>query len=192
MTDRRTEILNVAKEMFAQRGVKATTVREIGSQAGILSGSLYHHFGSKLDMVDAILHEFCDEILANYKRINDADASAVDRLRELSRYAFSLIQSDPAALVMFYNEGRQLTANEPRFKYLADFDQKLERYWTGLVKAGIGDGELRPDVDPRLVYRVVRDAVGGAVHWFRPSRARSIESIADEFSDLILRGLLTR
>jgi AcrR family transcriptional regulator len=192
MTDRRTEILNVAKQMFAERGVKAATVREIGAQAGILSGSLYHHFGSKMDIVDAILRDFCGEILEHYKRIAESDDSTVDRLRGLARYAFSLIQEHPAELVMFYNEGRYLAANEPGFEYLVDFDQKLERYWTSLIKSGVSDGELRPDVDPKLVYRIVRDVVGGAVHWFRPSRTRSIDSAADDFIDLLLNGLVAR
>ena len=38
--------------MFAERGLRATTVRDIADSAGILSGSLYHHFSSKEEMVD--------------------------------------------------------------------------------------------------------------------------------------------
>jgi AcrR family transcriptional regulator len=172
--------------------VKSTTVREIGNQAGILSGSLYHHFGSKLDIVDAILSEFCQDILQHYKDITSTEASAVERLRLLTRYAFSLVEERPYALVMFYNEGRQLVATEERFAYLAEFDNKIERHWTTLIKAGINEGDLRGDVDPKLVYRIVRDSIGGTVHWFRASRSRTIEDVADDFIDLILQGLLAR
>lgn len=192
MSDRRTEILNVAKQIFAERGVKATTVREIGNQAGILSGSLYHHFGSKTDIVDAILREFCADILEHYRTISSAETTAVERLRLLTRYAFSLVEQQPHALIMFYNEGRQLVASDDRFAYIAEFEQKLERYWTTLVKAGASEGDLRSDVDPKLVYRIVRDSIGGTVHWFRPSRSRTIETTADDFIDLLLRGLMAR
>ena len=41
---RRDELLELAAAMFAERGLKATTVRDIADSAGILSGSLYHHF----------------------------------------------------------------------------------------------------------------------------------------------------
>ena len=44
---RRDEILAIAALQFAERGVASTTVRDIGAAAGILSGSLYHHFESK-------------------------------------------------------------------------------------------------------------------------------------------------
>ena len=44
---RRDELLELAATMFAERGLRATTVRDIADGAGILSGSLYHHFASK-------------------------------------------------------------------------------------------------------------------------------------------------
>src|ERR1700682_2531562 len=53
--DRRQEILSAAARLFASEGVVSTTVRDIGRVAGILSGSLYHHFPSKESMVDEIL-----------------------------------------------------------------------------------------------------------------------------------------
>ncbi len=50
-SERRDEILAIAAQLFAERGFAATTVREIADAAGILSGSLYHHFDSKASMV---------------------------------------------------------------------------------------------------------------------------------------------
>src|SRR3546814_13386895 len=52
---RRREILDAAAEVFAATGVVAATVRDIGERAGLLSGSLYHHFSSKEEMVAEIL-----------------------------------------------------------------------------------------------------------------------------------------
>ena len=57
---RRDELLELAATMFAERGLRATTVRDIADSAGILSGSLYHHFSSKEEMVDELLRGFLD------------------------------------------------------------------------------------------------------------------------------------
>ena len=57
---RRDELLELAATMFAERGLRATTVRDIADSAGILSGSLYHHFSSKEEMVDEVLRGFLD------------------------------------------------------------------------------------------------------------------------------------
>ena len=51
---RRDELLGLAAAMIAERGLRATTVRDIADAAGILSGSLYHHFSSKEEMVDEV------------------------------------------------------------------------------------------------------------------------------------------
>src|SRR4051812_26683632 len=61
---RRNELLGIAADLFADRGYNATTVRDIADEAGILSGSLYHHFDSKESMIDTILSSFIEQTLA--------------------------------------------------------------------------------------------------------------------------------
>src|SRR2546430_5801327 len=68
-SERRTELLELAARMFAERGFRATTVRDIADAAGILSGSLYHHFDSKESMVDEILTGFQEELFGRYEEI---------------------------------------------------------------------------------------------------------------------------
>lgn len=46
-TERRQKILEVAAQLFAQRGYKATSIRDIADGAGIMGGSLYYHIRSK-------------------------------------------------------------------------------------------------------------------------------------------------
>jgi AcrR family transcriptional regulator len=53
MSDRRATILEAATQRFAEFGFAATTVRQISQDVNILSGSLYHHFTTK----DEMLHE---------------------------------------------------------------------------------------------------------------------------------------
>src|SRR5881628_738593 len=66
---RRAELLAIAAGLFAERGLRATTVRDIADAAGILSGSLYHHFDSKESMVDEILRGFLDALFDRYCEI---------------------------------------------------------------------------------------------------------------------------
>ena len=64
---RRADVVQLAGELFAQKGYRATTVREIADAAGILSGSLYHHFDSKESIGDEILSGFINDVLADYR-----------------------------------------------------------------------------------------------------------------------------
>ncbi|MES2172430.1 MAG: TetR/AcrR family transcriptional regulator [Pseudomonadota bacterium] len=44
---RRRQILEIAAQLFAKKGYRGTSMRDIGEQAGVLGGSLYHHIKSK-------------------------------------------------------------------------------------------------------------------------------------------------
>jgi AcrR family transcriptional regulator len=191
MSDRREEILAVARDIFAERGVKATTVREIGSKVGMLSGSLYHHFSSKLEIVDAILADFCDEVLGRYEEINVSIVDPIERLSALSRYAFALMVTHRSSLVILYNEARHL-APQPRFAYLAEFDKRVQAYWVDTLEEGVVEGRLNAELNARLFYRVVRDAIAGAVHWYTPSRGQPIEGVADAVIAMLLHGVTAR
>ena len=68
-SERRTDLIRLAGELFAEKGFRATTVRQIADAAGILSGSLYHHFDSKESMVDEILSTFQEELFGQYDAI---------------------------------------------------------------------------------------------------------------------------
>src|ERR671918_1916981 len=80
---RREEILAIAAELFAEKGFATTTVREIADTAGILSGSLYHHFDSKESMVDEILRGFLDDLFGRYREIVASGLSSRDTLEAL-------------------------------------------------------------------------------------------------------------
>ncbi|MGH9051142.1 MAG: TetR/AcrR family transcriptional regulator, partial [Acidimicrobiia bacterium] len=114
---RREEILAIAAELFAEKGFATTTVREIADTAGILSGSLYHHFDSKESMVDEILRTFLDEILARYRAAVAEGDDPAKILRELVRAAFSALGTHRAAVAVMINEFN-LLVQYPRFTYL--------------------------------------------------------------------------
>ena len=54
-------LLDAAEELFAEKGVEATTVVEIAERAGSSIGSLYHHFGDKETIQFAVFDRFVTE-----------------------------------------------------------------------------------------------------------------------------------
>lgn len=192
MVDRRQQILEVAKEMFAERGVSQTTVRQIGGRAGILSGSLYHYFESKADIVDAVLSDFCKTVLGNYWKIalrTDLDSS--QQVRLMAQYGFSLVTDHAAALIIVHRDSNDLI-REPRFSYLVDFDLEVERRYTDVFARGVASGEFSPAIDPRMLYRFLRDSMVGAIRWYVPTKGATTDQVADTIIDVVLAGILDK
>jgi AcrR family transcriptional regulator len=68
---RRRQVLTVASELFAKKGFEATSIRDIATAAGMMSGSLYYHFASKEDLYVAVQD-------ASISKIYNAVASAIE------------------------------------------------------------------------------------------------------------------
>jgi TetR/AcrR family transcriptional regulator, cholesterol catabolism regulator len=187
---RREELLAIAASLFAERGFKNTTVRDIADAAGILSGSLYHHFDSKEAMVDELLDTFQTRLWERYDEIEASDLSPRAKLEAVVRTSFDAIDHHHSEVAIFQNDAAYLTSFE-RFAYLDDRNNKFRRLWIGLLEAGVQSGELRADLDIELVYRFLRDTVWVAVRWYRPGGELSPSDVADQYLTILLEGIAT-
>ena len=185
---RQAELLAIAAELFADRGYVATTVRDIADEAGILSGSLYHHFDSKESMIDEILSTFIDQTLASYESVIAEGKGPKETFEGLVRTSLESMVGSRSAILIYQNEARFLAA-QPRFSYLTAAHRKFEKIWTDVLKKGVKSGEFRDSIDPKLVYRLVRDTVWTATRWYRPGGSLKPERIIDQYLTVLVDGV---
>ena len=188
--DRRDAILAKAAALFASRGVAATTIRQIADEVGILSGSLYHHFESKEAIVDEIVSSYLEDLRNRYKRVLDREYDPRQRLYLLVMTSLQVAEAHPHATEIYQNDVNYLTQLE-RFSYLRNAGKEVQNTWLEVINAGVAQGVFRSDLDPKIVYRLMRDAVWLSVRWFKPSRNYSIAHLAEDCTSLFLNGLVT-
>jgi AcrR family transcriptional regulator len=188
VNSRRDELLQIAAGLFAEKGFKNTTVRDIADAAGILSGSLYHHFDSKESMVDEILRSFHDELFAAYDEVLASDDDGRTKIERAVRLSFEAIDQYRHAVAIFQNEADYLGGFE-RFSYLAERNAQSRRLWMTLLTEGVGSGALRADLNVELTYRFIRDTVWVAVRWYRPGKELSHTDVADQYLTILLDGI---
>ncbi|WP_083472955.1 TetR/AcrR family transcriptional regulator [Frankia sp. R43] len=187
-SERRAAIVGLAADLFAERGYRATTVREIADAAGMLSGSLYHHFDSKESIIDELLSSYLDDLHREYEAIVERGGTAIDQIDGLVRAAFSSVARHRAAVTVFQNERVHLI-QLPRFAYLTAAEQSTQRLWMKVLRDGIAAGQLRADLDPKITYRLLRDSVWVSVRWYSPSGRLSPDQLADHFLRMLLDGI---
>ncbi|MDG3011476.1 TetR/AcrR family transcriptional regulator [Rhodococcus sp. D2-41] len=188
MSERRAELLRIAAGLFAERGLRATTVRDIADAAGILSGSLYHHFDSKESMVDEILSGFLDELFGRYQEIVASGLDSRSTLEALVEASFEAIDARHAAVAIYQDEAKHL-ATLPRFDYLDKRNREFRQLWMTVLREGVADGTFRADLDVDVAYRFMRDTVWVAVRWYRPGGARTADVIAKQYLSIVLDGI---
>jgi AcrR family transcriptional regulator len=185
---RRDELLGLAATMFAERGLRATTVRDIADAAGILSGSLYHHFSSKEEMVDEVLSTFLTWLFDRYQHIVDTEPNPLARLKGLFMASFDAIEHRHAEVVIYQDEAKRLSS-QPRFSYVEELNQRHRAMWLDVLNEGIAQGYFQPGIDVDLVYRFIRDTTWVSVRWYQPGGPLTAEQVGKQYLAIVLGGI---
>ena len=191
VSKRRAEILRVAARVIAERGLAGATVRDIGEAAGILSGSLYHHFDSKEEIVLDLLLE---NVMAQVERSESIAADAPDAttaMTGLIRASVEETAAHPYESLILRNETRAF-AELPKLAPLESLRRRSIEIWTGVVRHGIDAGEFDPSLEPEVAVMSIIDGALGSARWFGSRRTKDLEVVVDTMVSIHIQGMLHR
>ena len=174
--------------MFAERGLRATTVRDIADSAGILSGSLYHHFKSKEQMVEEVLRDFLDWLFGRYREIVETEADPLKQVTGLFMASFEAVEHRHAQVVIYQDEAKRLSPL-PQFDFVDARNREQRTMWVNVLKRGVAEGCFRPGLDVDLVYRFIRDTTWVSVRWYQPGGPLTAEQVGRQYLAIVLGGI---
>ena len=174
--------------MFAERGLRATTVRDIADSAGILSGSLYHHFKSKEQMVEEVLRDFLDWLFGRYREIVATETDPLKRVEGLFMASFEAIEHRHAQVVIYQDEAMRLSSLA-QFAFVDERNREQRTMWVDVLKQGVAEGSLRSDLDVDLVYRFIRDTTWVSVRWYQPGGPLTAKQVGRQYLAIVLGGI---
>ena len=163
-SQRRQEILEIAGQLFATRGYRGTSMRDIGERAGVMGGSLYHHIKSK-DALFVALHNAALDAAA--RDIEAAVAPLADPWERLEAACVTLatIQLHPDSLTLpMMNDIREVPP-EVRTQLIARRDA-FEILFRDLVAAL----PLPAEIDRSIYRNALLSQLNTASNWYRPGR----------------------
>ncbi|MCP1471793.1 AcrR family transcriptional regulator [Sphingobium sp. OAS761] len=161
---RRRQILEIAARLFARKGYRGTSMRDIGDAAGVLGGSLYHHIRSKDALFVELHHGALDGAEA---RIMAAVAAETDPWARLEAAIAALleVQLAPDSLTTpMMNDFREVP-DRVRAALIERRDD-FENLFRVLVDAL----PLPPEIDRSLYRNLLLTQLNSAADWYRPGR----------------------
>lgn len=173
----RERILSAAARLFRERGYQRTTVRDIASAVGILSGSLFHHFRSKEEMLLEIMRTAAITVCIRAEELASRKAPPLEQLRALIQLELGCVVGEPTTdyhgvLFFEWREVPKLARPE-----LTALRRRYRRTWRAVLDACARDGSLR--CQPDAAVHVLHGAIMGAMNWFKPSGRYSLEEYGD-------------
>ncbi len=186
-SDRRQLILEKAGSLFASKGVSCTTVREIGDAVGILSGSLYHHFTSKDEIVEEILAAYVTELLQRTSEVQSRKTDPDKAMAGLIRATFQTMAAHQDACAIFQSDYNYI-ASLPGYEEVLGQVRDVTRIWIGTLRDGVMQGTFRDDLEPKIIYHFMRDAICQSVFWFPKIEPYDVDDVADACIALFFGG----
>jgi AcrR family transcriptional regulator len=181
--ERRQQLLDIGRRLFAERGFEGTSIEEIAAQAGVSKPVVYEHFGGKEGLYAVVVDREVERLTAVTMMLFEGphtkprfEAAAVSLLRYIEENAdgFRILVRDSSAGA---NGGTYGTL-------LADIAGQVEYIMADFLKSRGRDPKLAPMYSQMMVGMV---AFTG--QWWLDARKPKLEQVAANLIDLAWNGL---
>jgi AcrR family transcriptional regulator len=155
----RGKLLDKSARLFSEKGYERTTVRDIANDVGIQSGSIFHHFKSKEEILKAVMTEsiilFTEKLRGAIESADSVEAKLLACIQ--SELDFTVGQDTVAAMSVLVSEWRCLS--ESHRPLIMEYRAQYEQLWMDVLAEAKAGGLIDGDVF------IARRLLAGAIHW---------------------------
>jgi AcrR family transcriptional regulator len=192
-TERRAEterrILLAATHLIADRGLAGTSLRDVGLEAGYSRGIVNHHFGTKEELVRAVIMH-AQRTFA----LPTTDATGLDLLLlTVERYIDYLRERRPAGQAFLLLWAAAVGSESSLRAMFVERDTWFRDLLAGHVREGIKEGSVRTDANPAAAATAILGMLRGiGLQLMLMPADEPLEVVRDNAADTIRHGLASR
>ncbi|MDB6443397.1 MULTISPECIES: TetR/AcrR family transcriptional regulator [unclassified Pseudomonas] len=179
----RGKLLQTAAHLFRNKGFERTTVRDLASAVGIQSGSIFHHFKSKDEILRAVMEETIRYNTALMRAALAEAGNVREQVLALIRCELqSIMGGTGEAMAVLVYEWRSLSEQgQEQVLALRDIYEDL---WLEVLGQAKDAGYIRGDVF--ITRRFLTGALSWTTTWFRAEGSLSLDDLAEQALILVL------
>lgn len=181
-------IIAEATALFRNKGFSATSMEDISDAVGLLKGSLYHYFKSKEEILYRIVKPPWEKSVAALEKVATSDLAPLEKLREAVRLNVSTIDGYLPEIAVSLQEGFKAASNDKRQEIL-QLQIQYERLMDKIIAEGRASGQLRADLDSRIMCYAILGMCNWMHKWYRRGGRLAAREIADEYVSLLMYGV---
>jgi len=181
---RRQEILLVAARVFAQHGYDQTAMPDLAGALGVATGSLYHYFPGKEQLLRGICDQLLEPLLEQARALLEREKPPEDQLRALVRLWVAHVVACRDHMLVFQQE-RHVIEQGAEWRGVRASRKRFERL-VEEVLARVDEAGTATLADRRLALWALLGMVNHTAQWYRARGPLGPEQIADGYVDLVL------
>jgi AcrR family transcriptional regulator len=182
-----THIVRHSAQIFAERGFKGASIREISRATGVSLSGLYYYFESKQKLLYLIQKTAFTTILARLEQHLEGVRDPQRRLKLFIQNHIEYFLSHPAEMKVLSHEDEAL--EEP---YKKEIDAIKKRYYTAarriFEEVAAGNGEAA--ANPRVAILALYGMMNWTYKWHNPKVDPGAAELAETMAQIFLRGVL--
>ena len=189
-------ILDAAARAFATHGVDQTSIDDIARDLDATKGKIYHHFGSKSELVCAIRKQSVQLTLERVRPQFDAAMPPPEKFHAMAKAHVIAMISELAyhRVVVEEMRGSKTGGATPAERALrleiAALQAKYEGFFRSTLAEGIASGHFR-DQDISIAVRSFLMMLHAPIYWYQPRDAENITAIAEQLANMALGAVAT-
>jgi len=160
--ERRAQILEAARQIFAERGFHAAKMSDIAQAIGVSQGTLYHYFRSKDDLFLALLSTWAERLADTVGGLPDVPLSATDKMWAMTRLATAFLQADVELLPVLVEFWAYALHNPKAAASFRHLFEAMQQSCAAIIEEGIANGEFKP-IDVQTLSALPLVIVDGAI-----------------------------
>ncbi len=188
-------ILEKSIKAFLSKGFRGTTTTEITTAAGVAKGTLYWHFKSKDEILDAILEKFLKEFIGGIDNvIANCSGNFIHKFKTFFKFG-SEFSRDNFELMLVYQTllGEIVGSNSEAEMKMRAIQDRYDHLVQTLLDEGKKEGVIKEDVDTYIQARIMTAAlIGSYLQWYLNASSYDSEynrRYAIAFRKTLLKGV---
>jgi len=160
-------------------------MEDVARETGLTKSSLYYHVASKEELLARALERAFGPLLAILDEPEAKNGTALARLRHIVHRSVIITLEFVQEVELL----QRIKGNTKTERDALKWRRRMDREVRSLVEQAIQAGEIRSDIDPGLLTRLVFGMSNSITQWYRPQGKLTPHEIAAAMSAIVFEGI---
>lgn len=187
ITDKKTQMIDTARDLFATNGYKKVSMDEIAKESGVTKRTIYRYFTDK----DALFKYFIDEERNQIKTI-------IEEIEHLDIPFFEQVHQTLLSILMYRRKSKLLNTlqreadlfiSEKAITILKEEEQEMIHYLTERITKAIANGQMKECNVELCAFLLVKLYIAVMLEWDYEKKPLAEQEISDNIIQILKTGI---
>lgn len=186
---RKKEIIDVASQLFKEKGYNAVSMRDIAQEMGIKAASLYNHITGKQEILSTIILEVAEKFTNGMNKVMMEKSSSVLKIQKIIELHIGITINYSEGMATLNNDWMHL--NDTDRKEFIKMREKYEESFRQIIKQGIKDQEIQPR-HPEVILFSILSTLRTLYLWYQKRGKLDANILKKDMVEVFLNGIVNK